>query len=586
MRTKKGTSAVIGTEQETLGRVGPVNNDTVRELTQVLTDYKNGKKSLDERIIENEKWYKLHHWDVMRKKQTNNTDPEPASAWLFNTIANKHADAMDNYPEQIALPRQRDDEEQATMLSSVLPVVFERNEFEDTYDKAWWYKLKHGTSCYGIFWDTSLENGLGDIAIRKIDLLNLFWEPGITDIQASSRLFVVDLIDNEVLKMLYPFLEGKLTGNPIEIGKYQFDDTVDTSKKSLVVDCYYKKAVSGVSTVHIIKFVSGELIYASENDPSYATTGIYEHGLYPLEFDILFPEEGTPHGFGYVDICKDPQMYIDKLDQIIAKNALMAGKKRWFVKKSTGVNVTDYADWSKDFVECNNLDEQSFKEIQISPLDTFIVQHKVAKIEELKETAGNRDFSQGGTAGGVTAASAIAALQEAGNKLSRDMIKGSYRVFNKLNLMAIELIRQFYDEQRQFRITGANGDYAFVRFDNSGIKPQQIAVAPQIEPMLRKPVFDIKIKAQRTNPFSRMAQNELMLQLYKLGMFNPQQADGALIALDGMDFEGKEKVIEAVRGNAQLAQQLQQAMQMISTMQGGVPDGPGQVPMEGQNVMR
>jgi hypothetical protein len=586
MRTKKGTSAVIGTEQETLGRVGPVNNDTVRELTQVLTDYKNGKKSLDERIIENEKWYKLHHWDVMRKKQTNNTDPEPASAWLFNTIANKHADAMDNYPEQIALPRQRDDEEQATMLSSVLPVVFERNEFEDTYDKAWWYKLKHGTSCYGIFWDTSLENGLGDIAIRKIDLLNLFWEPGITDIQASSRLFVVDLIDNEVLKMLYPFLEGKLTGNPIEIGKYQFDDTVDTSKKSLVVDCYYKKAVSGVSTVHIIKFVSGELIYASENDPSYATTGIYEHGLYPLEFDILFPEEGTPHGFGYVDICKDPQMYIDKLDQIIAKNALMAGKKRWFVKKSTGVNVTDYADWSKDFVECNNLDEQSFKEIQISPLDTFIVQHKVAKIEELKETAGNRDFSQGGTAGGVTAASAIAALQEAGNKLSRDMIKGSYRVFNKLNLMAIELIRQFYDEQRQFRITGANGDYAFVQFDNSGIKPQQIAVAPQIEPMLRKPVFDIKIKAQRTNPFSRMAQNELMLQLYKLGMFNPQQADGALIALDGMDFEGKEKVIEAVRGNAQLAQQLQQAMQMISTMQGGVPDGPGQVPMEGQNVMR
>ncbi len=48
---------------------------------------------------------------------------EPSSAWLFNAILNKHADAMDNYPEPVVLPRERSDEESAKTLSSILPVV-------------------------------------------------------------------------------------------------------------------------------------------------------------------------------------------------------------------------------------------------------------------------------------------------------------------------------------------------------------------------------------------------------------------------------------------------------------------------------
>ena len=57
------------------------------------------------------------------------------------------------------------------------------------------------------------------------------------------------------------------------------------------------------------------------------------------------------------------------------------------------------------------------KPIEVFPLNGTYYQVYQGKIEELKETSGNRDFSQGSTASGVTAASAIAALQEAGSKL-------------------------------------------------------------------------------------------------------------------------------------------------------------------------
>jgi len=92
-----------------------------------------------------------------------------------------------------------------------------------------------------------------------------------------------------------------------------------------------------------------------------------------------------------------------------------------------------------------------------SPAKETCAADVLAHIEELKETRGNRDFSQGGTTSGVTATSAIAALQEAGSKLSRDMIKGSYHAFTQIACLVIRLIRQFYDEPRAFRILGEQG---------------------------------------------------------------------------------------------------------------------------------
>lgn len=123
------------------------------------------------------------------------------------------------------------------------------------------------------------------------------------------------------------------------------------------------------------------------------------------------------------------------------------------------------------------------------------------KIEEMKDTAANRDVNSGSAGSGVTAAAAIAALQEAGNKASRDMISASYRTHVKINSMCIELIRQFYDETRSFRITGQTpGSYQFIDMNNAGIKEQEVGQTSDGLPLYRKPIFDLKIKAQKKNP--------------------------------------------------------------------------------------
>ena len=554
-----GEAVDLSTRTEPIGRVGKIGKEQVQKAQEILRKYKDAKAALESRIVENERWYKVRHWEVVSAQQKGHqNDPRPTSAWLFNSLANKHADFMDNYPEPNVLPREEGDKQNAKQLSEIMPVILERNEFEQTYNDAAWYKLKQGTSCYGVFWNNKLENGLGDIDIKQIDLLNIFWEAGIKDIQKSRNVFTVELVDKDLLEGQYPFLEGKLAGSTLDVKEYIHDENIDNSEKCAVVDWYYKLWDGSREVLHFCKFVGDEVLYASENDPNYAERGFYDHAMYPFVFDTLFTIEDSPCGFGYVDIMKDPQMYIDKLNQIIIKNAFMAGKKRWFVKQSSAINLEQFADWDKDFVEvAGNLDESNLREFSVNPLPNFIVDHLQMKIDELKETSGNRDFSQGGTTSGVTAASAIAALQEAGSKLSRDMIKTSYRAFQQINYIVLELIRQFYDEIRSFRITGESGADQYVQFDNRHIREQKTIDPMTGEIDFRRPVFDIKITSQKQSPFNKIAQNELAKELYSMGAFNPQMSDQALMMLDMMDFEQKDLIIQKVQQNGTLMQTVQ-----------------------------
>lgn len=548
----------------------------IERAIQTLKDYKSGKSNLEARIVEEERWWKLRHWDVIRGKnapQGAEERPEPTSAWMFNSIANKHADGMDNYPEPNVLPREQADEQDAETLSSILPVVFERNEYEKTYSQALWYKLKHGFSAKGVFWNQQLEEGLGDVDIRFMDVLNIFWEPGIRDLQTSRNLFVVDLKDNDLLEEEYPQLKNKLGGAIVDVKQYVYDDNVDVSRKSVVVDWYYKKRTAeGKTILHYCKFVGSEVLFASENQPEDYPDGFYAHGRYPVELDVLFPEEGTPTGFGYISIMKSPQLYIDKLSQVILENSMMSAKVRYLVKDGAGINESEFLDWSKPLVRYTG-DPNNLVPLQVQQVGGNVLNVLQMKIDELKETSSNRDVSQGSSSGGVTAAAAIAALQEAGNKTSRDLISASYRAYTQECYLAIELIRQFYDEKRSFRITGETGKNEYIQFSNMGLQGKPISPAypgqelePGYVPTTRKPVFDVVIKPQKRSPYSKMAQNELAKELYQLGFFNPQLAEQSLTALDLMDFDGEEKVKDKVQQGQTLMNQMAYMQDQMTKM--------------------
>ena len=547
-----------------------IGTEEVRRAADILRRYHAGKRQLEQRIIDNEQFWKLRHWQQMEKtgQGGNPADPQPTSGWLVNCILSKHADAMDCYPEPTVLPREPGDREEAGKLTRILPVILKKNGFKRTYSSAWWYKLKSGCAVYGVFWDAGKLNGLGDIAIRRMDLLNLFWEPGVTDIQDSPHFFSTELQDREALEERYPWAKGKADRGGWSVSRYLYDDAVDTSGKVLVVDWYYHTRENGRRVLQYCKFVGDTVLYATENDPDMRNRGWYDHGRYPFVFDVLFPEEGTPTGYGYVDLCKSPQKQIDLMNQAILKNTLASATPRFFVRSDGAVNENEYADWTRPFVHTNgNLGSDSIAPIQTAGLDSVYVAILQSKIAEMKETAGNRDVANGGTAGGVTAATAIAALQEAGGKLSRNMIDDGYEAFSDVVTLCIELIRQFYSLPRQFRLLGVMGQEEFVSYDSRGLQPQ--AVDDGVVSGYRVPEFDLEVSAQDENPYKTMEYNQLALQLFQMGFFRADMADQALRCLELMDFKNKDRLMSSIlRGQtADPARQAQSVPAGVAEMQ-------------------
>ena len=575
-----------------------IGKEQVQKARLTLQKYKEGKANLEQKIIQSEQWYKLRNWECMRKSQESQDQVEPVSGWLFNAIANKHAAAMDNFPSPNILPREEGDKGEAEMLTSIVPVILEQNNFEDTYDVESDDKLKGGTGVYGVFWDSSKLNGLGDITVESEDILSLFWQPGITDIQKSRHFFHVALVDNDNLAGRYPQLQGKLGSSTLDLSKFIYDDSVDTSEKSAVIDWYYKKQQGNQTVLHYCKFVNDEVLFATENEPESYPNGWYDHGMYPYVFDPLFRMKGTPCGFGYVDVAKSAQEYIDRGNQAILENMLANASPRHFIRNDGSVNEEEYADMSKKFIHVDgNLGQDSIIPVNGKPLNNIYVQVIKDKVDELKETTGNRDVATGGTTGGVTAASGLAAMQEAASRLDRDNNKASYRAYRKVVLMVIELIRQFYDLPRCFRIMGENGVHRFVEYSNAGIQPQLQGMEMSVDMGYRVPQFDIEITAQKQSPYSKMSQNELALQFYSAGFFNPQMADQALVCLDMMDFDRKHFIMQKIAQNGGMYQQMlmmQQQMMMLAQMvdqqrgsnlaeqiAAGITGGPAPVPMDG-----
>ena len=618
-----------------------ISPERLREFTATLQKYKSGKAGLERRVVSAENWWKLRNrFEEKRRGLGDDGGFRSESGWLHNVIVSKHADAMEAYPEPLILPREPGDREEAGLLSAILPCILEQNHFEKTYDAAMWQKLKTGTACYRVVWDPEKSGGLGDIAIERVDLLNLFWEPGVDDIQKSRYFFCTHLENEETLCEQYPQLRGRLRSTPFMATRFVYDDAVSLEGKVTVIEVYYKKR----GVLHYCKYVGDTVLYATENQIEasalrfgkeeggsgngafaaltgnrksgierassdadtvlYATEdeepeklsdgdtsgerevlpdqlsmfeggdpdpfrpasrgtspggggmgGLYDHGKYPFVFDPLFPVEGSPCGYGYVDLCANVQTAIDLMRTAFVKNTLVGATPRYFQRIDGSVNEEEFTDLSRALVHVSgNLGEDSLRQIGFSGLPGVYVEVLESAIRELRETSGNTETANGTMNVGVTAASAIAALQEASGKGSRDSTRASYLAFSEIVELCIELIRQFYTLPRQFRITGTLGTQDFVTLDNAALLPRAL---PGLE-IMSQPVFDIKVSAQKRNAYSRLSQNELAMELYRMGLFEPGHEQQALGLLDMMEFDGREELMMRLSAGLRLREQLQE----------------------------
>ena len=553
-------------EAETKEKEKHIGTREIESARARFEEFRAAKAPLDAATRENEEWYRLRHMQYVdgsgktqrdyfsgeeNAKGVMGSKVEPTSALLLNSIKNKHADAMANYPRANVLPREEADEAEAYKLSKIIPSLLERIKFERTYSDMAWSKPVQGWGVYAVFWDKDAEDGVGEIGIEQASLLNLYFDMEENHIQKSSDVFYVHMVRREDLKRNYPEipereLEAVGTGDG-EYERYNGNPTNATQTKVPVIDWYYKKRnKQGRRVVHLCQFVGDIVLFSSEDTEEWGERGIYDHGKYPFVVDVLYPYSGQIAGFGEVATGKAKQTYIDILQKATVKNALWQTNPRYFFSSGSGVNKEDFANVNNMVVEVTSLTNGSVQRIDTAPLSGNVLALADRMVGELKETTGAKDVATGAApGGGVTAASAIASLQEAAGKGSRDFNRGSYAAFREVIEMVIELIRQFYTDERHFRVLG-EGERAYMTYTSDKLREGG-----------RHPLFDLEITTERASNYTRMQNNQLALELYGAGFFTPGNAPAALACLDIMDFDQKEEVISIIHDNDMRQKQIQ-----------------------------
>lgn len=493
---------------------------------------------------------------------------------LLSTFNNCVADQMDNVMEAVMTPERAELQEVADDLNDIVRFVYEQNEYLSYHRQRVIDYLGPGTAVCEIMWDTDMHFGKGDIRLNRVPIEQFLWDPAEDDIQNGRANMKVSWHPLSWYKDVFP-----------EKGRYVVSDensdravgqkdnqplVVQDEEKAMLVEYWYREynAKTKRYTINLARVAGGALLEWRKN--------VYEHGMYPFVLDVYSEIEGMPVGEGMVMQLAPMMRYINRYARYMDENIRASAKTRLLVRKTADLDQEALEDWNQDIITGNAIGEDAVRYMNSPPLSALAGNQMVQMQMDLKQDSGQNQFARGETAGGVTAASAIASLQEAGSKQTRMRTEALKRGFKKITEQILWLISQYYKEGRIALITGKDGAAKEVNMASSVYMPKhEGAIAP--------PPYVVRVNVQRMNPATVGAQNQLYIDIYKMSAQSGQNFPlSALIRM--LNIDGKDRVLPVVDAveqqtammnqlaaqNQQLAQTVQEQQKSIEAMKGSL----------------
>ncbi len=482
------------------------------------------------RLEDCERMYRGDHWHGVPVKDRN--EPRPVTPILQSTVENVAADLMEQTPRAVIRPESAAD----GRIAAVVEAVIRRNHDEGAYAVEY-QRLVHdllvgGYCVQEVGYDTTLNNGLGGAFIRQAEPRGILFDPLVTDIQKGRAVFKYTLVTRQWLREHYPEKAALVESDPILAACAPRDDVLllDRGEAVLLLEYWWRTfdRQTQRSAVHMALIAGGIVL---EDSRLVKPEGYYAHGQYPFILTPLFPRKGSVLGFGLVDLFKTQQLYADKLDQIVLKNAVMASHNKLLVTDASGFDPDDLRDWSKDVHRGESLNGVTW--FSTPPLPAYLISYIDRIRESIKEESGANESSRGNTARGVTAASAINALQLASTKRARMATTQLHEAFRRAVRLEIETEREFNYYRRPVTVT-ENGRSVETVFDTAALYAGRGDRRTPVE-------FFISVQAEKQNRYQAAANNEILFKLIETGAIAAADAVGL------MDFDGREQVEQKIR---------------------------------------
>lgn len=451
----------------------------------------------------------------------------PQLPQLVTSIRNAVADMCDNRPEVVFFPEREGLEEIARDLTDIMGHILEERRFPEVYRQVCEDKFVTGLGVYQIFWDEGLSPG-GGIDVIRWPAESLYIDPTADDFTEGRAVFKVSRHPISWFFQHYPDKAVFIGADePLLSGQLEHPDDEPLVH---LVEFWYRRydAATGRTTIHNAHFAGGALLDASQPD---APQGVYAHGQYPFVLDGYRRVNGRY--LGMIDDLYPLQEAANRYARYEDRNARLSARQRFLVNEASGLSAADVADCDKEILTARTINENAVRQLNASPLNPQIAASRLRYLEMIKEESGQNLFVRGETGGGVTAASAIMALQEAGNKISRSNQAATSQAIAILAQQALALMCQFFQPRRSFYITGrtAGATALFARARTVGLSAREIAAGAE------RPPYLTRIRIRKYNPLQLQARAETIMNAASLAQSSgaplPASRIFRLLNLDG-----------------------------------------------------
>jgi hypothetical protein len=479
---------------------------------------------------------------------------------LKSTVNNCIADQMDNMPEATMAPERPGLEETATDLTDVVRFILDQNDYEAIHRRRVEDFFVTGSSVTQVCWDEDMDGGKGDVALIRWPLEAFLWDPFAETIQSARALMKVSWHPLGWFRDHYPEAGKYVTGEDQSrhaVGQHdaQLEAGNDDEAQAMLVEYWYRTydAKKNRYSINVAYMAGGALLDSFED--------VYDHGMYPFIVDAMTPIEGLPVGEGLVMELAPMMRYVNRYAHYIDENLRMSSKNRALVRRNANLDVNALRNWQENIIQGDDISPDAVQWFQSKPLSGMAPQQMLQFQSDIKQDSGQNQFTRGETAGGVTAASAISALQEAGGKITRLRTAVLNQGFKDMVEQVMWLVSQFYGDKKARMITGRDG------------KPREVDMSAKhlmgdgkaSKGKLPAPPYHVQIQISRRNPLRVQAQNELFIQAYTMAAQAGQQFPLSML-FELLQVDGKDRIMPVLQSLDQtqaLMQQLTQENEML-----------------------
>ncbi len=471
-------------------------NDLLNKI-ETSQSYAEGGKRADIKTDWDDE-YKIYigkQWDTSKGKRSSTGKKRNFNSQdnlVFPMIENMHSAMTSSTPECEFSEREPEDKKGAVVLNDLVPFILYRNNFRDQWKDIVRQGLQYGPVIGYVPWDQHWIGGngpnrwLGEVRASFLSKDEFYPDPAILNLK--RRMQECSYINLKNRKKLEWFKETWKKGqyvitDELDKPKGQDDEGQEPNQATLIThfhkglpyfipdewkQIFLEKAakaeveglpykVKGYKDMAAGTLKGVHCAYKAGTILLDYVPYIYDDGLYPFVYKVLYADEEQPWGMGEIRNVVIPQILHNKADEIELGAMLGQGLGGGFYGKgalsaSQKDELLDNIAKANAWHEVNNIHEMEPKQaVQVPPSITAYKEYKRSMIDV---TSQNTDIQKGISPGANVPYATIAELGARGDIRTKAKVEVLEDFLIEFFQLIVNRIAQFYTEERTYRILG------------------------------------------------------------------------------------------------------------------------------------